>query len=177
MSKELNPMRNIKIEKITLNIGAGKDSVKLEKGMKLLKNLTNINPIKTFTNKRIPGWGLRPGLPIGCKLTLRKKIAKDMLTRLLDAKDFKLNNKQFDNLGNISFGVPEYIDIKDAKYEPDIGIMGLEVCITLERPGYRIKKRRRMRKKISKNHQITKQDSMEFMKKEFNVEVIEDDNE
>jgi len=172
-----NPMRDLKIGKITLNIGAGKDTVKLDKGMKLLKNLTDINPVKTFTNKRIPTWGLRPGLPIGCKLTLRRKLAREMLIRLLDAKEFKLKHKQFDDLGNVSFGIPEYIDIKDAKYDPDIGIMGLEVCITLERPGFRVKRRRIYRGKISKKHQIRKQDAMEFMKKEFKVEVIEDDNE
>ena len=66
-------MKEIRIEKITLNIGAGKDADKLEKGIKLIKNITGRPPIKTYTKKRIPGWGLRPGLPIGCKLTLRKK--------------------------------------------------------------------------------------------------------
>ena len=75
----MNPMKTIKLEKVTLNIGAGKDQAKLEKGMLLLKNITNISPVKTFTKKRIPDWGIRPGLPIGCKLTLRKKKALDLL--------------------------------------------------------------------------------------------------
>ena len=68
-------MQAIKVEKITLNIGAGKDQTKLERGILLLKNITGIDPVKTFTNKRIPTWGLRPGLPIGCKITLRKEKA------------------------------------------------------------------------------------------------------
>ena len=130
-------------------------------------------PVKTFTNKRIPEWGLRPGLPIGCKITLRKEKAKEIISRLLDAKEFTLKDSNFDNFGNISFGVPEYIDIKEAKYDPEIGIMGLEVCITLERPGFRIKRRKKMRKKISARHRITKKDATEFMKKEFNVEIGE----
>ena len=142
-----NAMREIKVEKVTLNIGAGKDNIKLEKGIKLLKNLTEGVPVKTFTNKRIPEWGLRPGLPIGCKITLRKEKVKGIIPRLLDAKEFMLKETNFDNFGNISFGIPEYIDIKEAKYEPEIGIMGLEVCITLERPGFRIKRRKRMIKK------------------------------
>ena len=82
----MNEMKNIKIEKITLNIGAGKDQSKLEKGIKLLKMLTGIVPIKTTSTKRIPGWGLRIGLPIGCKLTLRKKAAREILKRLLESK-------------------------------------------------------------------------------------------
>src|SRR3989338_6519351 len=137
----MNPMREIKIEKITLNVGAGKDQAKLEKGMLLLKNIASLTPVKTYTSKRIPEWGLRPGLPIGCKLTIRKTAAEELLKRLLDAKENKLKKSQFDMEGNISFGIHEYIDIAGVKYDPQIGIMGLEVCVTLERPGFRIKRR------------------------------------
>ena len=111
---KMNPMRAIRIEKVTLNIGAGKDQTKLEKGMLLLKNITGINPVKTVTKKRIPNWGIRPGLPIGCKLTLRKQKAKEILLRLLDAKNNTLQEFQFDNKGNIAFGIHEYIDIPSA---------------------------------------------------------------
>ena len=84
---KMNPMREIKIEKLTLNIGAGKEQSKLDKSVLLLKNISGRSPIKTFTNKRIQEWDLRPGLPIGCKVTLRKSEAKELLVRLLDAKD------------------------------------------------------------------------------------------
>ena len=69
----MNPMQQVRIGKLTLNIGAGKDPSKLEKGLTLIKSITGIEPLKTVTTKRIAEWGLRPGLPIGCKLTLRKK--------------------------------------------------------------------------------------------------------
>lgn len=167
----MNPMREIKIEKITLNIGAGKDKSRLDNAVVLLKNIAEAKPVKTFTNKRIQEWGLRPGLPIGCKVTLREGSAKKLLVRLLDAKDKKLKGSQFDNNGNISFGIPEYIDIEGVRYDPKIGIMGLEVCITLGRAGYRIRKRRLMKRKISKKHKITKEEAVDFMKKEFDVEV------
>ena len=170
----MNVMRNIRVEKITLNIGAGKDQTKLEKGMILLKNITGLNPVKTFTSKRIPEWGLRPGLPIGCKLTLRRAKALEVLKRLLDAKDYKLKPSQFDSSGNLSFGVHEYIDIPGVKYDPKIGIMGLEVCVTLERPGFRVKRKKKGRKKISIKHKIAKEDAIEFMKTKFNVEVGEE---
>ncbi len=168
-------MKNIKIEKVTLNIGAGKDQVKLEKGINLLKNITGLTPVKTFTSKRIPEWGLRPGLPIGCKLTLRKVKVIEILKRLLDAKDFKLKNNQFDNNGNVSFGIHEYIDIPGVKYDPKIGIMGLEVCVTLERPGFRIKKKKEGGKKISNKHHITKEEAIDFMKKKFNLTIGEEE--
>lgn len=167
----MNPSRNIKINKVTLNMGAGKDQVKLDKGIKLLKSITNVSPVKTVTSKRIPGWGLRPGLPIGCKVTLRRKSAVDVLKRLIQAKDNNLRESQFDNNGNIAFGIEEYIDIPEVKYDPEIGIIGLEVCVTLERNGFRIKRRRIAKKKIPKSHIITKQEAIDFMKKKFNIEL------
>ncbi|MBI1935147.1 50S ribosomal protein L5 [Candidatus Woesearchaeota archaeon] len=167
----MNPMKNIRVEKVTLNIGAGKDQSKLEKGLVLLNTITNETPVKTVTNKRVQEWGLRPGLPIGCKVTLRKDRAVKLLPRLLDAVDYKLDERQFDNYGNFAFGIYEYIGIQGVKYDPKIGVMGLEVCVTLERPGYRIKRRKLLSRKIPARHVISKQEAIEFISKEFNVKV------
>ncbi|MBN2111524.1 50S ribosomal protein L5 [Candidatus Woesearchaeota archaeon] len=171
----MNKMEEVRIEKVTLNIGAGKDQNKLEKGLSLIKSITGIPPVKTITNKRIMGWGLRPGLPIGCKVTLRKKPAMDIIPRLLHAKDNLLTERNFDNSGNVSFGIPEYIDIKDAKYDAKIGVMGLEVCITFEKAGYRVKKRKIRRTQIGKNHTVTKEEAIKFMKNNFNVKIGEEE--
>src|SRR5258706_5236854 len=103
---QIHPMKQIKIEKVTLNIGAGKDTQLLNKGVKLLHELTGIPPLKTITNKRIPGWGLRPGLPIGVKITLRGKQAEEFIPRLLAAKELKLAERNYDEMGNINFGIP-----------------------------------------------------------------------
>ena len=167
----MDQMKNIKIEKVTLNIGAGKDQARLEKGIELLNTIANATPVKTITNKRIQEWGLRPGLPIGCKLTLRKVSANSVLIRLLDAVEKKLRLKQFDENGNIAFGIHEYIDIPGVKYNPKIGIMGLEVCVTLERPGFRIKRRRLMMRRIPSRHKISKEEAIDFMTKNFGIQV------
>jgi len=166
----VQPMKQIRVSKVTLNIGAGKDTQLLNKGVKLLQDLTGIPPVKTVTNKRIPGWGLRPGLPIGVKITLRGKDAQAMIPRLLAAKEHKLAERNYDDAGNISFGIPEYIDIEGAKYNPEIGIIGLQACITLERPGYRVKKRRIRPSAIDKRHVIQRREAMEFMAREFKVQ-------
>ena len=167
-------MRGIGIEKVTVNIGAGKEPAVLEKGISLIKNLVGISPVKTFTNKRIPTWGLRPGLPIGCKLTLRNEKAQDILKRTLEAHGRRLSEENFDNEGNVAFGIKEYIDIPGAKYDPSIGMMGLQICITLGRPGFRIKRRAYMTRKIPRRHRITKQESIDFMKKNFDVAIGEE---
>lgn len=168
-------LRNIRIEKVTLNIGAGKNTALLDKGFKLLKTISGSEPVRTVTQKRIPAWGLRPGLPIGCKVTLRKNAAREMLGKLLHAKNFVLAEKQFDDNGNVAFGIHEYIDIPSVKYDPELGIIGLEVCVTLERPGFRIKRRRSQARKIPERHRIKKEDAINFMKKEFNVKTGEEE--
>ncbi|MFT4297571.1 MAG: 50S ribosomal protein L5 [Candidatus Woesearchaeota archaeon] len=165
-------MRDIRIEKITLNVGAGKDQSLLEKGMKLLKNITGIDPVKTVTNKRIPSWGVRPGLPIGTKLTIRdKNKVNDLVSRFLKAKENKLKSSCFDKNGNVSFGIHEYIDIPGLEYDPEIGIIGFQICITLERPGFSLKRKSLNKKPIGKKHLISQDDSISFMKNEFKIEV------
>ena len=100
-----------------------------------------------------------------------------MLPRLLSAREFKLNDENFDDNGNISFGIKEYIDIKDAKYDPDIGILGLQVSITLERPGFRIKKRKYLKTEIPLRHRIPRADAVQFMKDKFNVKIVSEQEE
>lgn len=168
-------MRIIKIEKLTLNIGAGKEQLILEKGTQLLKNITGIPPVKTITQKRIAGWGLRPGLPIGCKITLRREKALELIKRLLAARNNVLSESNFDDYGNVSFGIHEYIDIPGVKYDPKIGIMGLQVSLTLQRPGFRIKKRKIMKKKIPPSHKIDREEAIGFLKKNFEIKIEEEE--
>ena len=168
-----NQMRDISVEKVTLNIGAGKDTSKLEKSMKLIQSITGRMPVKTFAKKRVQEWGLRIGLPIGCKLTLRNEEAGTILKRLFEARENTLQITNLDNEGNISFGIKEYIDIPGVRYDPDIGILGLQVCITLKRKGFRVKHRSIKKKQIPKRHRISREDAMEFMKKNFELKIGE----
>lgn len=167
----MNPMQQVRIEKVTLNIGVGEAGDKLERAVVLLNKITGGKPVKTKTMKRIPTWGLRPNLTIGCKITLRKKKAEEVLIRLFKAGDNKLKPRQFDKEGNFSFGIPEYIDIPGAEYDPKIGIIGLEVAVTLEKPGFRIKRRSLKNKKIPKKHKISKEEAMKFISEKFNIKI------
>src|SRR3989338_2683012 len=169
MAEAENSMKKIKITKVTLNVGVGKNEEMLKKGLKLLQKISSCKPVETKTNKRIPGWGLRPGLSIGCKVTVRQDCEK-LLKRLLAAKENTLKNSSFDDQGNFSFGVPEYIDIQGLDYDPELKIMGLEVAVTLERPGFRVKKRRIKPTSIGSNHRINKQEAIAFVQ-QLGVEV------
>ena len=170
----MNPMQDIRIEKLTINIGVGQAGEKLDKAMLLISKLTNKKPIQNVSKKRIPTWGVRPGLAIGTKITLRKREAKEMLIRLLKAVENKLSSSSFDNEGNVSFGIKEYIDIPGIEYIIEVGIIGLETSVTLERPGFRIKKRKYMKKKLPIKKRILKEEAIEYMKKNFKIELTEE---
>ncbi len=167
----MNKMKEIRIEKITLSIGTGEAGNKLEKGMKLLQTLTGQKPVSTVTKKRIPTWGVRPGMTIGVKVTVRKNQDK-VIEKMLKAVGDKLNSKKIGN-GEFSFGIPEYIEIPGTKYDMDIGIIGLGVMVTLERQGFRIKKRALKNGKIPQRHLISKEETMDFLKTKFNTKITD----
>jgi len=165
-----NPMRKIEIDKVTLNFGAGEAGEKLDRGVKILEKISSEKVVITKNHKRTPFGGAK-GRSIGAKAIIRGEKAKELLRLLFQANENKVKKSSFDNSGNFSFGIAEYINIPGIKYDPDIGIVGFDVCVTLRRPGFRIKRRVIKRKKIGTKHRITKEEAMEFMKKEFKLEV------
>lgn len=170
----MNPMKEIEVEKITLNVGVGKPGQELDKAKKLLEYVSGAKPIETKATSRIPTWGIRPGLAIGAKVTLRGEKAEALLKRLLGAVDNKLYPSKFDKQGNFAFGIKEYIDIPGLNYDANLGILGFEIAVTLRRPGFRIKLRRIRAKSIPQRHRISKEDAMAYAKKKLGIKVEED---
>jgi len=166
----MNPMKRIRIEKVTINTGAGEPGSKLEKSKKMMEAITGKKVVITTTHKRTT-FGMAKGRPIGVKITLRGEEAREMLLRLLKAVDNKLKASQFDRNGNFSFGISEYIHIPGMRYDPDIGILGVDVCVTLERPGFRVKRRKIRPGKIGKSHRITPEEAMDWARKELGVTI------
>lgn len=158
----MNPMEQIKIEKLTLNMGCAGDTKKIEKAQKFLEKIAGQKTYVTLSKRRST-FGPTKGKPIGVKVTLRKKKAYDLLKDVLEAVDKKIKLKQIGN-GIFSFGIKESIDIPTVKYDPEIGIVGLDVCVTLERPGFRVKRRSIKRSKIGKKHLINKEQTIEWLK-------------
>jgi large subunit ribosomal protein L5 len=113
------------------------------------------------------------GRPIGMKVTLRGEDADAFLKRALEAVDGKVAEASFDRQGNVSFGVKEHISMPGVRYDPEIGVWGMDVCIRLERRGYRVS-RKRNPSKVSKSHRIKPQEAMEFMVKSFGIKTAEE---
>jgi len=162
-----------KIAKITINIGVGEAGERLGKAEMVLKNITGHKPVQTLSKTTNKEWGIRKEMPIGCKVTLRGKDAKQFLVEALETRDNKMADYSFDDQGNISFGIPDHTLFKEQKYDPNIGIFGMDICITMEKTGYRIKHRRTNRRKIPHRHQVTREETMEYLSKEYNLEVVE----
>lgn len=168
---EENPMIKPKIEKVVVNISVGKPGEPLEKATKVLKDLTGQTPCKRKAKKSIRDFGIRRGEPMACIVTLRKEKALEFLKKVLPVIDNKLSKGSFDQYGNVSFGIKEHIEIRGVKYDPEIGIFGMDVCISLSRPGYRVKNRRRKKAKIGSKHILKPEEAMVFVKDSLGVEV------
>ena len=167
-----NLMKKISLDKVVLNMGIGKSGDPIEIGKKTLAQITGKKPNSRRAKKSQRDWGVRKGEPIGVAVTVRGDDAIVLLKKLLQAKDNQINEKAFDDEGNLSFGIKEHIDIPDIKYDPKIGILGLEVSISLARPGFNIKFRSVHKAKIGKNHRITKNDAIKFLTEKFGVKIV-----
>ena len=167
----MNPMEEVKIAKATVNIGVGEAGERLARAENLISSITGQQPVRTYSKVTNPEFGIRKGQPIACKVTLRGEKADKAIKMVLDGIGNKLRATQFDAQGNVSFGIEEHIDIPGMRYDPDIGIFGMNVSITFEKPGYRIKRRKIQRKKIHNKHKVTSEETIEFMKENFQVKI------
>ncbi|MHA1410317.1 MAG: 50S ribosomal protein L5 [Candidatus Odinarchaeia archaeon] len=166
---EKHPMRKPRISSVTLNIGVGGSGEILNKALSVLQSLTGQKPTGALAKKNVREFGIRKGERIAAKVTLRGDKAVTFLKKALEVVEYKIPETHYDPYGNVSFGIKEHIEIPGTEYDPDIGIFGMDVCIALERPGFRIKRRKNNRKKIPASHKLTKDEAILYMKKYFGV--------
>ncbi|WP_179293875.1 50S ribosomal protein L5 [Candidatus Methanoperedens nitratireducens] len=165
-------MRTPSIEKITVHIGTGESGERLTTAEKLLETIVKQKSVRANARKTIPAFSIKKKEPIGCKVTLRGKRANEFLKTALNILENKLNASQFDKSGNFSFGIEEHTDFPGMKYDPSIGIFGMDVNVALKRAGYRISRRKIEQHKIPQNHRLTKEDAISFVKSKYSVEVV-----
>jgi len=131
-----NPMQVPKLEKIVLNMGVGEatgDQKKLDAAVSEMMAISGQKPVKTVAKKAIAGFKIRKGLPIGCKVTLRKARMYEFLDRLVTialprVRDFRgIAGKGFDGRGNFAFGVKEQIVFPEINYDRVESIRGMDI--------------------------------------------------
>jgi large subunit ribosomal protein L5 len=161
-----------RIEKVVVNLNVGKSGEPLEKATHVLKELTGQVPVKRNAKSTIRDFGIRKGEPIACTVTLRKQKAIDFLKKVLPVVDNKILRSSFDKQGNFAFGLKEHIEIAGVKYDPDVGIFGMDVCVSVNRPGQRVKIRRRKKTRVGGKHVLTPEESVAFVEKTLGVEIV-----
>jgi large subunit ribosomal protein L5 len=164
-------MRDIGIGKVVVNITVGESGEPLDRAMTILENLTGQKPVVRRAKQTIRSWGIRRNEPIACIVTLRRDRAEDFLKKTFPAIGNRVSPRSFDKQGNFAFGIREHIDIPGQRYDPNLGIVGMDVMATVERPGYRVTRRRRAKSRVSHSHRVKREESIEFIKQSFGVEV------
>jgi len=134
-----NIMEVPRITKITLNMGVGEavaDKKIMENARADMEKISGQRPLTTLARKSVAGFKIRDGMPIGCKVTLRRERMYEFLDRLVNIaipriRDFRgLNPKSFDRAGNYSIGVSEQIIFPEINYDEIDALRGLDITIT-----------------------------------------------
>ena len=167
-----HPMRKPRIEKVVVNLNVGKSGEPLEKASRVLQEITAHEPVKRKAKNTIRDFGIREGESIAVVVTLRNQEAIDFLKKIFPVVDNKLARRSFDIRGNFSFGLKEHIEIPGVKYDPEIGIFGMDICVTVNRLGQRIKIRKRQSKSLGPKHVLTPEESILFIKQTLGVEIV-----
>ena len=164
-------MREPALEKVVVHMGVGQGGEPLADAEAIIEEITGQQSVRTTAKRTVGEFGIRKGDPIGVKVTLRGEDAHAFLATALDIVD--ISRSQFDDTGNLSFGVEDHTDFPSQEYDPNTGIYGLDVTTTIVRPGHRVSKRDKATASIPQNHRMTAEDAAAFLETNFDVEVTE----
>jgi large subunit ribosomal protein L5 len=166
-------MRDLYVEKVVVNIGVGEAGERLAKAEKVLEMVTKQKPVETISKTVNRDLGIREGMPLGCKVTLRGDAAVDFVKQALSIREMRVPEYSFDQEGNMSFGISDYTDFEGMKYDPEIGIFGMDISVVLRRPGNRITQRALLKRRIPKSHRVARDEAIQYMKDNFQIEVVQ----
>jgi large subunit ribosomal protein L5 len=168
-----NALRGLRVVKAVINVGVGESGEPLTKAEKVLRMVTGQKPVQTRSHSTNRDFGIRKGQAIGAKVTLRGGTAVDFLARAFDARDKQLDGESIDRNGNFSFGVADYTDFAGMKYDPAIGIHGMDVSVEIGRAGFRVRERRVRPRPIPRRLRSSSEETRAFLRQKFGVTIVE----
>jgi large subunit ribosomal protein L5 len=165
--------RSIRLIKIVVNAGVGESGDARTKAEKVLQMVTHQKPVATRSHSTNRDFGIRKGQEIGAKVTLRGASARDFLARAFEARDRQLDVESIDRNGNFSFGIADYTDFTGLKYDPQIGIHGMDIAVELGRAGFRIRERRIQSRSLPRTLRSTRDETRSFLGEQYGVTILE----
>ncbi len=175
MSGTANPMLAPRITKVTVHIGVGEGGQRLQLAEQALEMVTGMSPVRTLATSTNRDLGTRKGSPIGCKVTIRdQESIRAFLKDAFWVRQNTLPAYNFDSQGNLSFGISDYTDFPKQKYDPDIGIYGMDVNVVLERSGHRVSRRRQRSSRVGLKHRVGREESMNWFQERYELEIVEE---
>ena len=168
-----NRWREVRVVKIVVNSGVGESGEPRTKAEKVLQMVTHQKPVATRAKSTNRDFGIRAGQEIGAKVTLRGERAAEFLQRALDARDLQLDPDSIDRRGSFSFGIADYTDFAGMKYDPEIGVRGMDIAVELGRPGWRVRDRAVGNRPLSRSVHVSREEAREFLRTKFRVTFLE----